>query len=332
LTDELTVTNSTMTTWQDCRRRWFLGYYMGYQQPPGRRALTSAALLGTRLHKALELHYGYRGDARAALGVLYDEARSEAASRLDVAAAKDLDAEHTLALTMLDGYLDWAERGGLDYDLVVIRTEQDVQVESGYPGVRFRGKLDQVVRRESDNAILFHDWKTTGSFDMLVPTLHLNPQARFYTLLSRLWEESDAGGRLRVDGGLFTMMRRSQRTARAKPPFYRREEVRFNDDELRATQYKSVAIALEIQAATAALDHEHEHADDTHLHVAYPNPTRDCSWKCPFMRVCPLLDDGSDWRGAMTANYVQADPYSYYDGGDNAQILGQIDARKGTDR
>jgi hypothetical protein len=44
------------------------------------------------------------------------------------------------------------------------------------------------------------------------------------------------------------------------------------------------------------------------------------------------MDDGSDWRGAADANYVQGDPYDYYDGGDNDQILGQITARKGTDR
>jgi hypothetical protein len=319
--DEIVLTNSAGVTWQDCKRRWFLGYYLGYKTPPERVPLTSAMSLGTRLHKALELHYGYDADPRAALGVIYGSLATD-----DIDEAIAIQKEKTLALTMIDGYLEWAEREGADYDLTLVSTELDVTVESGAPGIRFRGKLDQVVQRTSDGALLFHDWKTTGSFDMIVPTLHLNAQARFYTMLNLLMAERDTLWP-RVDGGLFTMLRRTQRTARATPPFYRREEVRFNDNELRATQYKAIAVAREIQTAQQYLDHS-----DTHQHVAYPNPTRDCTWKCPFVRICPLMDDGSDWRGAADANYVVGDPYDYYDGGDNAQILGQIEARKGTDR
>jgi hypothetical protein len=162
--------------------------------------------LGTRLHKVLELHYGYGADPRAALGVIYGNLVTD-----DIDEAIEINKEKTLALTMLDGYLEWAEREGTDYDLTLVSTELDVVVESGAPGIKFRGKLDQVVQRQSDGALLFHDWKTTGSFDMIVPTLHLNPQARFYAMLNLLMAERDALWP-RVDGGLFTMLRRTQRT------------------------------------------------------------------------------------------------------------------------
>lgn len=323
MTQEITVSNSELTTWQDCKRRWFLGYYLGYQIPPERAALTSAMSLGTRVHKALELHYGYDADPRTALGVIYENIATD-----DIDTAIEISKEKTLALTMIDGYLEWAEREGVDYDLTLVSTELDVIVESGEPGIRFRGKLDQIVERTSDGALLFHDWKTTGSFDMIVPMLHLNAQARFYAMLNLIMAERDALWP-RVDGGLFTMLRRTQRTARAKPPFYQREEVRFNDAELRATQYKAIAIGHEIQDAR---DHLSVGYRDVHQHVVYPNPTRDCTWKCPFVRICPLMDDGSAWTEAAQANYVQGDPYAYYGDDDNAQILAQISAREGSRR
>lgn len=31
----------------------------------------------------------------------------------------------------------------------------------------------------------------------------------------------------------------------------------------------------------------------------YPNPTRDCSWKCPFLQACINMDDGGDWEQEM---------------------------------
>lgn len=314
--------NTELTTWQDCHRRWFFGYFLGLRVPPEREKQTGTMQLGTRLHKALELHYGHGADPRAVLGVLYDSIES-----YDDTTSSEVDKEHTQALIMLDGYLDWVEETGVDYDLELVSTEMDVIVKAGISGIKFRGKLDQVVQRQSDGALLFHDWKTTGSFDQLVPTLHMNAQARFYALLNHLMAERDKQWP-RVDGGLFTMLRRSKRTASAKPPFYRREEIRFNEHELNATLHKAVAIVHRIMSARQWLKQDL----NDHHELVYPNPTRDCTWKCPFVRICPLMDDGSDWQGAALANYVQGDPYEYYDTGDNAKILSQLDARKGTGR
>ena len=49
--------------------------------------------------------------------------------------------------------------------------------------------------------------------------------------------------------------------------------------------------------------------------VTYPNwRKKDCSWDCSFTHVCPMMDDGSDWTGALirSGRYVQGDPYAYY--------------------
>jgi len=42
----------------------------------------------------------------------------------------------------------------------------------------------------------------------------------------------------------------------------------------------------------------------------YPNPTRDCSWKCPFLSACISMDDGSSFEDELQANFRQR-PASY---------------------
>ena len=55
--------------------------------------------------------------------------------------------------------------------------------------------------------------------------------------------------------------------------------------------------------------------------LAYPNPTRDCTWQCPFIQVCPMFDDGSDVDAALTDLYVEYDPYGYYADDDDKESL-----------
>ena len=51
------------------------------------------------------------------------------------------------------------------------------------------------------------------------------------------------------------------------------------------------------------------------LEVAYPTPSRDCTWKCDFYAVCPLVDRPQDGggEGMIEALYEVGDPYARYD-------------------
>jgi hypothetical protein len=49
-----------------------------------------------------------------------------------------------------------------------------------------------------------------------------------------------------------------------------------------------------------------------HQAIAYPRPSRDCTWKCPFYAVCPMFDDGSAAEEAIAEMFVESDPYAYY--------------------
>jgi PD-(D/E)XK nuclease superfamily len=302
---DVTASNSELRTFQDCQRRWYLGYHLGLAIKPEDDRPVGDAKLGTRVHLALELWYGHGLDPLAALRAQYDRARVGRTNDQDLTR---LGAEQDLALAMVEGYQDWVAETGADDGLEVTAVEDELLVPSGVTGITFRAKLDQRLLRRHDGARLFLDHKTVGSFEHSTTLLHMDAQMRFYSMLDRLLAARDPA-HPRVDGGLWNMLRRSKRTARATPPFYRRDEVRYNQQELRSTWRKAVLIARRIQAAKIELAAGVDHHD-----VVPPTPSRDCLWKCDFVRVCPLFDDGSDVGGAVLALYTQRDPYAYYQG------------------
>ena len=110
------------------------------------------------------------------------------------------------------------------------------------------------------------------------------------------------------NGALYNMLRRVKRSARAKPPFYDRIEVRHNGYEIDAYRTRAMAVIREIIRARRALDN-----GGNHLEVAYPSPNPSCRCDCDFFAVCNLLDDGS--RGVndmINALYRTTNPLERY--------------------
>ncbi|MCL1599954.1 MAG: hypothetical protein M3112_00280, partial [Actinomycetia bacterium] len=110
-----------------------------------------------------------------------------------------------------------------------------------------------------------------------------------------------------TDGGIINMLRKSKRTARAKPPFYKRKEVRHSIHELRNFFARTSGEILRILQVTQSL----ESGVDHHV-VCPPSPTRDCAWDCPYMQLCSIVDDGSDAQGFIDASFVVGDPLRRY--------------------
>jgi hypothetical protein len=104
-TDLVAVSNSEIATWDRCPRQWYLKYYLG--EVPADEPLVSSQLLGTRVHAALEGHYGYGLDPVTVLNLLY---RLLAQENPDY--RTELLAERELAVTMVTGYLEWIEETG----------------------------------------------------------------------------------------------------------------------------------------------------------------------------------------------------------------------------
>jgi len=322
VTEQLNVSNSTLRTFKRCRRHWYLAYHLGYSVDPTRQKPVGSAQLGTRVHLALEAHYGYGLDALAALNVAYHLARREHPLYED-----QLSSEHGYARAMVSGYLQWVDDEGVDSEHEVIATEEVVQREltlyDGEP-VTLMAKLDQKVRRVSDGAIRFRDFKTVGTLSK-AHLLLIDEQMRFYSLLDTL--EADETGQ-RADGGLYNMILRSKRTPKANGPFFKQVEVSYNAHDHQSMMLRVRTVASELKLVDQTLRNGGDHRA-----LAYPNPGDYCSWACPFTLVCPMMDDGSRWEAALQANFVQADPYGYYGTGLMDQVRASLtsEATNGSD-
>jgi RecB family exonuclease len=301
VSEPLKLSNSTFKAFKRCQRHWYLAYHLAYGLRPENEKPTNVAKLGTRVHCALEAYYGYDLDPIKALRVIYYLAERE-----NPFAEEDLEKEHGYAKAMVEGFIQWSEEEGIDAALEVIATEhleeQPLTLDDGTL-VNLVAKLDQKVRRRTDGAILFRDWKTVGTLSK-AHLLVLNEQMRFYSLLEAL---SARAVDERADGGLYTMLLRSKRTPKANGPFYREVGVTFNEHDHDSMLRRTKRTASRLVQVTNELNEGRSHLD-----VVEPNEGDYCGWGCPFTLICPMMDDGSRWEDALQANFIKRDPFYYY--------------------
>lgn len=295
------LSNSEIQTFKDCRRRWWLSYYRRMQ--PKQTDYTGALALGSRVHEALDTYYSQGVallDAHAEL-VEKDRLILQAEMRDTTA----LDSEAELGRIMLEGYLEWVEENGIDAELDIVSTEEKIIVPLFNGEVELQGKLDMRVRRKIDGVRMFRDFKTVGgSLTDFANQAAMNEQVLTYMLLEQMKEGEDS----RSEGGIFTMLKKVKRTARAAPPFYDQIEIRHNIFTLRSFWDRIHGVIGDMMRVRKALDE-----GEAHSAVAYPHPTRDCKWKCPFFSICTMFDDGSSAEQALSEMFEEADPYAYYE-------------------
>lgn len=293
------VSNSELQTFRDCRRKWWLEYYRRLKAP---EKTTGALALGTNVHSALAVYYSPNGSIGLALGALnsiYDEAR-EAISDPNELVALEKDAK--LARIMVEGYFDWLEETGADANLQIIEPEAEIEhtIEIDGTPVRLVGKRDVIGVNTDTGIATLVDHKTCASFND--PALDLNEQSRMYLLLQRL------NGSTVVQNCIWNLLRKVQRTARAEPPFYKREDIYVGEQELRYFFERVCGIVRDILHVREALDR-----GESHRSVCYPRPSRDCSWKCPYRTVCPMIDADPHFEEFLQITYKETDPYERYE-------------------
>lgn len=317
------LSQSEIATWCRCPRQWFIEYYLGFH--PADEPVVGNRQLGIRVHTALHGHYGFQLDPVKVLGLLYAIEISEHPED-----EIELKQEMALAMIMVAGYLEWVEAEGADAGLQLVAAEADLQVPlPGLEQVILRARMDAVFQQLSDGILLFMDHKTSGGFEQH-SVLELNPQFRFYSLMQLVaaghgWPA--AGMELRPDrpvvmGGIMNTLRRVKRTAASKPPYYQRDQIRYNLEVLQATGDRVRQVALEILNARGNLDAAYlqgGHLAQVNLlqrTLLRPVPIAgDCDWRCPASKgLCVAMDDGSDWASILerSGRFVRGDPYARY--------------------
>lgn len=314
------ISHSEMKTFLRCRRKWYLSEFRGLG-PKGVDP-TGALKSGSRVHVALEAFYTPGMDAMEELKKAQEHDWSQYTAYLvtigeppDQGTTEGFAKDCELERAMVEGYGEWIAESGEDADLEFIDTEQVVSVpgEMAFPllvqrhGKPFEivGKLDARVRRNMDGKRLFMDHKTAQSLTMALPMLQQDPQMLHYH-----WLESWTADGAWTDGALYNVLKKVKRTKAAKPPFYARYEIHHNADEIAAYETRLAHLIADIFRMEEALQTAGTYRDAAQM--AYPNPTRDCSWDCPFFTLCPMFDDGSRVEHAIRDGYQSRDPLARY--------------------
>ena len=299
----LRLTNSEVSTWRRCPRKWYWEAYRGLRRRSEPLA-GSPLTLGSRVHVALSEHYS-GGDALALLDQMLEE---------DVAAepegAPDTRKESDLARAMVEGYIEWVEETGVDEGIEVVAAETRVEVPlGGVDGVNLLSKLDARVERHGHGtpARLSLEFKTVPNLTSPLPTLAIDSQLLTEHLAEFLALREQGRDEERAQGVLYRMLRKVKRTASAKPPFYGEEEVPHSLDELRNHWRHLVSYATQILDARARLD-----AGESHHAVTPPSPQQSCSWYCPLLAACKLANADADVEGYLESRFEVRDPLERY--------------------
>lgn len=306
MSDNYEVSNSEIKTFRACRRKWWLTYVLRLRSRD--TSVVGPLPLGSRIHKALEFYYrGEKGLLQAHEELVVD---ARATAMIEGADLSKLDDEAELGRLMLEGYLEWAGDEGIDANLEIIGIEEILKYPMLGGAVTLMGKLDLRVRDRMKDTRLILDFKTAANFNEFHLTGHMNPQLKTYQMLDALVNPEGA----RIEGGIYRLIKKVKRTARATPPFYEDITIRHNKYALRSFWEQLQGVLRDMVTTRDALL-----KGGDPMVLAYPNPTRDCTWQCPFINVCPMFDDGSDVESAINDRFIETDPYAYYGEGSESE-------------
>lgn len=298
---ERPYTNGELDLFRRCRRAWWFKFHRGLQRVREEKEVGHREL-GSLVHAACEALYS-GGGPLAAMRVLH-EAEEAAGENRD--ALKQVD----LAARMIEGYIEWLEETGADEGLEVVSTEQILEAELYPGGPVVRSKCDRRVRDHSlpGAPIRILDEKTVQNLSDLPKLMRLETQFKHYMLVERL--QPDAGSAELTTGAILSMLRKVKRTKSAKPPFYGREDVYHTDDELRAYWHEVLNEILDIEAMELRLEGVPE---EDHHFVAYPTPTRDCTWRCDYFVPCTMMDQRrGDAEAVLQWSYELSNPLAHH--------------------
>lgn len=296
------ISNSEIGTFLDCRRKWYLHYYLHFTKKRGAEA--DHLSFGLRMHSALGAWYVSHGqeDPRKVIREIYAEDRPLAIQ--DGTDMKEFDEHARMSGMLVDYYMEKVLKEGFDMGWTYIGSEQEMEIEL-IEDVNFIGKIDALVERERDGTKFMLEHKTYGSSSASqhIKVAHIEPQHIGYMMLYRMTHDDY------LSGTVLNIIKKVKTLTRSKTPILVREVIRHNQIEIDNYFKRLQMIAQEIKNLSEDLDTNIANP----VHMAYPTPSTDCSWKCDFFQVCPMMDDGSDWRGMLEKNFEEYDPYARYE-------------------
>jgi len=311
------ISQSDLKDFQRCKRRYWLRRVR--RLAPRLHGPVGPLQSGTRVHTALEAFYTPDNptDPRQALEhaigaalVGYADQCQKLGVEPDLNVLEKFRKDTDLERAMVEGYFEWLTDTGADAHLQVIGAEEQISITADQLGADFGqsveivGKLDARVLDEVTGFTQFVDHKTVQNFTQMLPTLQSDPQMlHYHLLLSIVYPDQH------VDGALYNMLRKVKRGKTAKPPFYMRETIIHNAEEIESYRLRLIGLitnVIEFEERIAQL------GEIGAKMFAQPTVTRDCSWDCSFFDICGMFDDGSRVEDAIRDLFEERDPHARY--------------------
>ena len=320
MSEVVLLRNSERSTYRRCRQKWQWSYVDGLAPPRSKGALA----FGSLAHEALAAYYKpgrKRGPHPAKTFLeLYDEAEDDFAqwdeegNRIP---ARQLGEELLVA---------YIEKYGKDSHLEIIHPEQtfaiDVYDKQGRYLVTLVGTFDAVYRNLMTGRIGLLEHKTGKAIVEVQVNSGYGEQGFTYWWAANLWlrhegviKEHDL-----LDAVLFNWLRKALPDKRPKnpqghalnkdgsvskrqpKPLFARQEMIFGGENAMARINQRIRMeAWEMAQVKAGK-----------LPV-YKNPTKDCSWECPFYAPCEVQEMGGDYQSILDLEFVERDPYEDHD-------------------
>lgn len=275
--------NSEISTWRECRRKWMLTYYLSLHRRE--RSVRFPTEVGNLVHGAFEVFYlngGIHGeDSERKAREWLVERRAEDLAECIGEHHDTITKAHKTADACLMSYLHWLDESGADLNLRIIGAEDKMQMPGPLDGTFVNGRIDLLAEDRRTGDIVVIDLKLVSSISEKIRMLHLDTQAKTYALLAR----HQFGKPVRV---AFRIVKINQRTAKTKGPQEEEYVIHLNNGQMDTYLQQLSGVMADVQAVTERLD-----AGEHHQSACYPSPNDSCSWKCTFFPVCPLLDDPS---------------------------------------
>lgn len=272
------LSHTEIQTFKRCKRKWYLRYHLGWKQRDKVRRV--ARDTGIAVHEALHVYYANDRDEEGAVKWIADR-RIEDLSMAQAHEVETVTEVYKLANIIVDGYFAWLDETGNDDGFRITGSEQMLEAPSPVDGVTLFGIVD-LIGEHVDGDIVVLDTKVVASIEETVRMLHLNEQALMYAVLAKV-NDPNPTRPFRI---VWSMLKRSKRTARARGPFYERYELVISPGQLEVF-YEQLHGVI-----TALLELERKLDDGGSANaLAFPSPTKDCSWECEFFAVCPAMND-----------------------------------------
>lgn len=290
MTDKYVVSQSEMSTFQSCKRKWFYNYI---------RRLTRMSRRPDALSQGTIFHYGlehrHAEDWRTPLAE-YVAAMLEETPEWEAEILK----QHELAEIMIDGLIEWAAEEGLDAGVEVLGHELVVEADMGF--YTLRGKLDEVIR---DNGLIgFRDFKSAGDGFAIFDTAAVDRQFRTYYLATEKDPAYEGGAAF----GEWVVARKVKRTARSKPPFYGRHRTHYTPTVIESLRLQYETVMRDLLHRLDMWTNGSYHQDRLYP----PNPDRMKCRMCPYADICAMQDNGSDVEGYIEDRFTIYDPNARY--------------------